>query len=125
MRSQVRKCIGPDKTNYCRGASARHHVCENMPCEKGGLTHSDQCEEFDTEGRHWVASYNSSRGEEDKCTLICQNTGHMGTPVTMRMAVVRDGTDCMPRNRHTMCVQGLCQVGEYNMCVQGQYQVGE
>ena len=111
----MRKCHGPDKTNICRGVAARHHVCDNKPCEKGGLSRGSQCAEFDTEGVHWVASYSSSEENSDKCTLDCElktmKREQRGGTVTKTMAMVRDGTDCMPRDRHTVCVWGQCQVG--------------
>ena len=102
-------------TNLCRGVAARHHVCDNMPCEKGGLSRGEQCTVFDTEGEHWVASYNFTQGNGDKCALLCSvqtvNSRQMTETVTKTMGIVRDGTDCMPRDRHTVCVQGQCKVG--------------
>ena len=107
LRTQVRKCVGQGKTNLCRGVSSRHHVCDNMPCKAGVMTHTSQCAEYDREEQHWVASYNNTRPAPDRCHLICK-LGDTGDSKTM--SLVRDGTDCMPRDRHRVCVQGKCQV---------------
>ena len=97
----------------CRGVAARHYVCNNLPCERGGLTRSEQCSLFDREGEHWVVSYNSTQRDEHKCVLTCTQgivNRWQTESVTKAMGIVWDGTDCWPRDRHTVCVQGQCQV---------------
>ena len=108
LRTQVRTCVGHGKTNLCRGVSSRHHVCDNRPCKAERLTHNSQCSEFDKAGQTWVSRYNYSRPVSDRCRLVCQDRDR--DTVSKDMGMVRDGTDCMPRDRHTVCVRGECKV---------------
>ena len=77
-------------------------------------TKNDECARWNSASEFWRASRNNSLGVDNQCLLVCErqivNTNAWEIAETRVMSLVRDGTDCNPRDRHRVSLQGQCQV---------------
>ena len=75
---------------------------------------NEECARWNSASEFWRASRNNSLGVDNQCLLVCErqivNTNAWEIAETRVMSLVRDGTDCNPRDRHRVCLQGQCQV---------------